>query len=450
MSAEGPGRVFGPEQAAGLKDGNNLVGESLEAAGQPGRHDVEPVGGPVFEPELDLVGHLQRRSGHGVMAPGPGEPVQHFAHGEAFPADGVQQQLAAAAFPACGGQQLVRKGVIQRQAVEVHAQQFAQDAEAVFRLGQLVEFLPERPGLGFSGAEVGADAGKYQEFVRVPALRGRQRLDVGIELLGALQRLVRGEHGLGVLGGERLPVGRGTCLYVDRPALRGPRGVQRPFHAEVFALVPNRMDPGGIGENARAGVGHHRAVLPAVPELAHHLDEFVRPGVALGVRRVLVQAEVPGGPFRTGGDDVPAGTPAAQVVQRREEPGRVVRLQVRGAGRADQADPFRGDGDRGQPGERLDPEPGGVLHVAFQRRAVRVEHRVQLRRLRPLRELLVEADVQQPVRLGFRVPPGGLVVAARVDEQVELQLPAHQNAEPMEASACPSAPAKRLSGRSRP
>lgn len=40
--------------------------------------------------------------------------------------------------------------------------------------------------------------------------------------------------------------------------------------------------------------------------------------------------------------------------------------------------------------------------------------------------------------------------AARVDEQVELQLPAHQNADPIEASSGAVAPAKRLSGRSRP
>ncbi len=93
------------------------------------------------------------------MAPGAGEAVQDLAHGEAFPADGVQQELAPAAFPACRGQQLIREGVIQLQPVEVHAQQLAQDDEPVFRLGQLIELLPERPGLCFCGAEVGADAG---------------------------------------------------------------------------------------------------------------------------------------------------------------------------------------------------------------------------------------------------------------------------------------------------
>ena len=51
------------------------------------------------------------------------------------------------------------------------------------------------------------------------------------------------------------------------------------------------------------------------------------------------------------------------------------------------------------------------------------EDGVELRGLGPLGQLLVVRDVEDPVGLAVRVPPGRLVVTVGVDEQVEVQLP---------------------------
>ena len=75
---------------------------------------------------------------------------------------------------------------------------------------------------------------------RVAALCLRAALDVGVELLRRPERLVRGEDRLGLAGGEGPPVLRRPGLHVDRPALRGPRRVERPPHPEVLADVVDR------------------------------------------------------------------------------------------------------------------------------------------------------------------------------------------------------------------
>ena len=170
-------------------------------------------------------------------------------------------------------------------------------------------------------------------------------------------------------------------------------------------------------------VGEQRVVLPGVPQPRDHVDELARPVVALGVHRVLVEPEVVRRVGGAGGDDVPPGPALRQVVERREQPGRVVGLEVRRRRGADQPDPRRHRGDRGQPGERLEAEPAGIPDVVGQRGAVGEEHRVELLGLGAAGQVLVVGDVQDPVDGGVRVPPRGLVVPAGVDEQVELELP---------------------------
>nr|WP_228404363.1 MULTISPECIES: hypothetical protein [Micrococcaceae] len=118
----------------------------------------------------------------------------------------------------------------------------------VRRLRQLVELLLEGAGLRLGGTQVGAHARQGQELLGVPAVGGRQSLDVGVEPLGAMQGLVGGEHSLGVLGCKSLPVDGGPGLHEHRPALRGPRRVQRTSYPEEPALMLNRVDPGGFGK----------------------------------------------------------------------------------------------------------------------------------------------------------------------------------------------------------
>jgi hypothetical protein len=68
---------------------------------------------------------------------------------------------------------------------------------------------------------------------------------------------------------------------------------------------------------------------------------------------VLVAAEVECFERVGRGDEVPAGAPAAQVVERGEPARHVIRLVVAGAGGGDQADVFGHRRQRGQQGERI-------------------------------------------------------------------------------------------------
>ena len=80
---------------------------------------------------------------------------------------------------------------------------------------------------------------------------------------------------------------------------------------------------------------------------------------------------------------------------------------------------------RRQHGDGLKPGARRLRHVIAERELVGQEDGVEQARLCPLRQILVVADVGQRQRRGQRMPPRRFVVAAAVDEQVEMQLPRH-------------------------
>src|SRR6185369_6733436 len=72
-------------------------------------------------------------------------------------------------------------------------------------------------------------------------------------------------------------------------------------------------------------------------------------------------------------------------------------------------------------------KPGArrLRRVVAKRELVGQEDGVEQPGLGPLRQILVVADVGQRQRRRQRMPPRRLVVAAAVDEQIEMQLPLH-------------------------
>ena len=78
----------------------------------------------------------------------------------------------------------------------------------------------------------------------------------------------------------------------------------------------------GVGVDARLLVGQHRVVVPAVPQLlARRSTNSVGAGVSVGVVRVgRSRPKLRASSWPAGGDDVPAGPAAAEVVQRGERP----------------------------------------------------------------------------------------------------------------------------------
>ena len=195
-------------------------------------------------------------------------------------------------------------------------------------------------------------------------------LQVGVELLRVGQRLLRGEHRLGVPGGELAAVLGRAGLDQQRPPLRRARDVERPADAEVLAGEVDRVDPGRVRVAAGGLVTDLRAVLPAVPQRHGHVDELGRALVALPVAGDLVEAEVLRGRLGGGGDDVPARPAAADVIERGEPAGQVERVVV-GRGRGgDQPDVAGHPGQRGEQQGRLERAARAVRGVAPQRRGV--------------------------------------------------------------------------------
>ena len=161
-------------------------------------------------------------------------------------------------------------------------------------------------------------------------------------------------------------------------ALRRPRDRQRPRHVVVLAVEIDRVDALAVGPLPRGGVADQGAVLPAVPESPDDVHELAGAGIAAVVFDQGALAEVPGRLRVVGGDDVPAGPAAADVIHRRQPPGQVERRAERGRRRRDQTDMRRGHRERGQHQQRIlirlreRPHP-----VGRDRQPVGEEHRVE-------------------------------------------------------------------------
>jgi hypothetical protein len=112
------------------------------------------------------------------------------------------------------------------------------------------------------------------------------------------------------------------------------------------------------------------------------------------------------------------------VIERGELPREVEGLGIGRGGRRE-ADPARRYRERRKRGDGLEPAARRLRHVLAERELVGEENRIEQRRLRTAREVLVVADVGECERRGRRMAPRRLMVSAAVDEQVEMQLPFH-------------------------
>ena len=110
------------------------------------------------------------------------------------------------------------------------------------------------------------------------------------------------------------------------------------------------------------------------------------------------------------------------MIERGKQPRQIVGLGIGGRRGRDQADAFGGGGDRGKPGDRLEPKALRVADIVGKRRPVGEEDGVEFVRLGPLGELLIEGDVEDTIRSGALVAPRRFVMAARIDEEVEGKL----------------------------
>ena len=192
----------------------------------------------------------------------------------------------------------------------------------------------------FLDAVADHDEGARQDFqvVAVAAELVHAALDVGVELLAVGEAAAAGEHRFRGLGRE-LPAGlRGAGLHDHRPALHRPGDVERAAHLEICALVVQHMHLVRIEKEAALDVAHEGVVGEGIPQPGDHVIELARPLVALVVLHVVVEAEIQRRIRVGGGDDVPAGAAAADVVERGEAARDVVGRVKGGRAGGDQAD----------------------------------------------------------------------------------------------------------------
>ena len=231
--------------------------------------------------------------------------------------------------------------------------------------------------LGFGRADDRAQSGQHDHVRRIAADFRHQRFQVAIERFCRRFLQVRGEHGLGVAGGELFAGIRGAGLNKHRPALRGSWQVQRTLHLIVGAGVTDRSHPAPVGVPTAGAVVQHRVIGPAIPQGLDHGHVLFGAHVALGMADLADAAKVLGGLWRPRRDDIPADTSAADVIQRAELPRQIIGLGIRGRSSGDQPDALGHHGKRRQGRDRFEPIERRGLHVVPQAQNVGEKDRVE-------------------------------------------------------------------------
>src|SRR5438270_12594640 len=105
---------------------------------------------------------------------------------------------------------------------------------------------------------------------------------------------------------------------------------QRPPRSTLFPYTTlfrsQHMHLRGIEIQPALDVAHKGIVGKGIPQPRDHVIELAGAPVALGVLHVILQPEVESRIGIRRGDDIPSGAPAADMVERGETPGEMIRL----------------------------------------------------------------------------------------------------------------------------
>ena len=259
----------------------------------------------------------------------------------------------------------------------------------------------------------------------IAPLGDRQSLQIGVELLSRRLRHVGREHGLGMPRRKAASgIGR-TCLHEHRSTLRTARHIEWPSHGIMITAMIDRSNALAPRIEAAGPVIDHGIRGPAVPQLIHHLHEFLTTRVPIGVADLACAAVIFCRSGQPRGHDVPCSAAVADVIDRRKLPRQVEGLGVGGRRGGDQTHPSGRHGERRQHSDRLQPGARRLRHVTAERQLIGKEDGIEQRCLGPLRQVLVVADVGQWQWRRGRMAPRRFVMPATVDEQIQVQLPFH-------------------------
>ena len=201
---------------------------------------------------------------------------------------------------------------------------------------------------------------------------------------------------------------------------------ERPAHREMLALVVEEMQLCRIEIDAARFVGDNGAVFKTVPQTEHHFGEFAGASVAVAVMRMRLTAEIVSLGHGERRHQIPAGAPAADLVERGKEPRHMERLEIGRGRRRHEPDALGDGGERAQERDRLEPRrlrgarPG--LDVVGAEGGVGVGHeqQVELAAFGEPRDVDIMFERLPSVRIDVGIAPGGDMVAGAFDEQAEL------------------------------
>jgi hypothetical protein len=146
----------------------------------------------------------------------------------------------------------------------------------------------------------------------------------------------------------------GAGLHDDRPTLDRPCDVERAAHGQIFALVIEHVHLVGIEIDAVLDVANESIIREAVPQARHHVVELARASIALAMLHVFVEPEIERSVGIGGGHDVPAGAPAADMVERGKSACNVIGRVERGRAGGDETDMLGRAGECREQRERLE------------------------------------------------------------------------------------------------
>jgi hypothetical protein len=174
-----------------------------------------------------------------------------------------------------------------------------------------------------------------------------------------------------------------------------------------------------VGEQAVGGVLEQCVVTPAVPELLHHVDEFLGALVALAMAEMLRAPMVARFAVADRSDHVPGRTAAADMVDIGQLPRRSVRRRVGRRHGAPDADMVGHRRQRRQQCQGFGANHRAVLHgvgevaavVVVDRQFVGDEQQIEARRFRALGDFLVQPPVDAAAGRRIGMAPAALVGA---------------------------------------
>ena len=290
---------------------------------------------------------------------------------------------------------------------------------------KLVELFGKAPRLGLGGADDRAEAGQDLHLTGIAALVSNQPFQIVVKGFRRSLFQVSGEHRFGVAGRKPFAGIRRARLHENRPALRRARQVQRTFDLVVLALMTDRPHALRVGVASARSIVENRVIGPAIPQPLDHGHVLFGPLVALGMADLANTAEVAGGLRRPGGDNIPADTAAADVIERAKLPREVIGLGVGGRSGRDQTDALCRHGQRGKRGDRLEPVERCRLDVIPQPQDVGQEDRVEQTGLRPSAPSPRCTEYRSAAVSMIWMPPRGLVMATALDKKIEMHDPFH-------------------------